>query len=111
MRSVSVSPCCLPHSRMLLLAGWLHRGYECKEPEPGKMTLAFRCVCACLCVRGDWGGGGGWGRGGCRCVDSCAACCCCYRCRHLEDAVEWACALQRELLGCAWPDGGERRRP
>ena len=30
--------------------------------------------------------------------------------RHLEDAVEWACAVQRELLGCAWPDGGERRQ-
>ncbi|PSC75196.1 Helicase sen1 [Micractinium conductrix] len=42
-----------------------HGGYECKEPEPGKMTLAFKC---------------------------------------LEDAVEWGCALQLELMGFAWPD-------
>ncbi|KAL4419982.1 hypothetical protein ABPG75_007080 [Micractinium tetrahymenae] len=42
-----------------------HRGYECKEPEPGKMTLAFR---------------------------------------HLEDAIEWGCALQQELLGFVWPE-------
>ena len=44
------------------------RGYECKEPEPGKLTLAFRA---------------------------------------LEDAVQWGCALQQELLGFAWPESGE----
>ena len=44
-----------------------HHGYECKEPEPGKLTLAFR---------------------------------------HLEDALDWGCALQAELLGFAWPDTG-----
>ena len=24
-----------------------HHGYECKEPEPGKFTLAFRCLQIC----------------------------------------------------------------
>lgn len=24
----------------------LHDGYECKSPEPGKFTLAFRCACS-----------------------------------------------------------------
>lgn len=43
------------------------RGYECKEPEPGKLTLAFR---------------------------------------HLEDALQWGCALQQELLGFSWPESG-----
>lgn len=43
------------------------RGYECKEPEPGKLTLAFR---------------------------------------QLEDALQWGCALQQELLGFAWPESG-----
>lgn len=42
-----------------------YRGYECKEPEPGKLTLAFR---------------------------------------QLEDALQWGCALQQELLGFAWPE-------
>jgi hypothetical protein len=39
----------------------LHDGYECKEPEPGKFTLAFKRLDACV----RWVGAGGAGREGC----------------------------------------------
>ena len=31
-----------------------HDGYECKEPEPGKFTLAFRRVPRGLAPSSDW---------------------------------------------------------
>ncbi len=34
-------------ARALLLA---YGGYECKEPEPGKFTLAFKCARGGLCA-------------------------------------------------------------
>lgn len=55
------------HSTDRPLPSLSSRGYECKEPEPGKLTLAFR---------------------------------------HLEDALQWGCALQQELLGFSWPESG-----
>ena len=74
-------------------------GYECKEPEPGKFTLAFQCAPvpnhafraaseqSALVSR----------------VRSCAAHGAVW-CSTLEAAVRWASMLQKELLEVAWPE-------
>lgn len=145
-------PGCSVHLLALPCPG--SRGYECKEPEPGKMTLAFR-----------WAGG--WakqafrkGSRSLRCWADCQPLLAlhdssmsllapalvpvhgdCLQAhhsqhlqsfdahqqplslspertsfliptgRHLEDAIEWGCALQQELLGFAWPETGAAPAP
>ncbi|KIY94838.1 hypothetical protein MNEG_13124 [Monoraphidium neglectum] len=83
-----------------------YEGYECKEPEPGKFTLAFK-------VAGD--ASQGWlfvrtmpaaapdpapanaraaGRG--KPLLACGV-------RRLDNAIQWACRLQIELVHARWP--------
>ncbi len=108
-------------------------GYECKEPEPGKFTLAFRCTIKwretlmCVCVYTILSHRERFAFATlplqfCPCaVTAESTACPPVKCsavaaaaavaptankhcrRHLSDALCWACHLQEELLLLAWP--------
>ena len=74
-----------------------HDGYECKEPEPGKFTLAFRYATMVPCS-----GSPATACYPCTAVlGNTAGLLLCYRSQ--EAAIRCCTALQLRLLSAAWP--------